>query len=483
MEVVEFLDGLPLGLELAAARLGLFSATQLRERLRESPDVLKDTGPDRPDRQRSLRATVDWTLGLLADEPRALFVRMGAFAGAVELEHLDAVAGVDGLDVLEALASLLDVALVRRIEPGDGAVRFGLPEALRQIAAGLLDAASDGHTWRREHARHQQDLAWAARTPLVTARVFRTAMAADAEATAALRWARAAGDPVAAPLAAARAVVLADTGRGREALAMLEPLLEHPTGVSEIDGLALAAHALTLVVLGRMQDGAMPSAESAVVVSVDPDTRTLALLVRGLAHTYRHEGDAAVRDCEQVTELARGQGPAALAGALLYEAQARMCAGDIDRAAEQIAEAAQIGATVDAKALWHMDTLLGDLAVASGRPQESLEHYAQSLEAAQARGDQLQIFHDLSSVADVLAILHEDLAALEVAGLAEAQAHDVGGPAATPEHFFTGADAATALHERVGLACAIELKSRGRAVPAGNRVTVACQRARAHQSA
>lgn len=113
-------------------------------RLRDSPDLLKDTGTGRPDRQRSLRATVQWTLDLFAEEPQALFVRMGAFAGPVELEDLEAVAGEDGLDVLETLSAVLDVGLVRRVESGDGRVRLGLPEALRRIASSLLDAAPDG---------------------------------------------------------------------------------------------------------------------------------------------------------------------------------------------------------------------------------------------------------------------------------------------------------------------------------------------------
>ena len=66
-------------------------------------------------------------MGALEDGPRALFARMGAFAGPVELEDIEAVAREDGFDVLESLASLLDVALVRRIESGDGLVRFRLP--------------------------------------------------------------------------------------------------------------------------------------------------------------------------------------------------------------------------------------------------------------------------------------------------------------------------------------------------------------------
>jgi predicted ATPase len=479
LELVHLLDGLPLALELAAARLGLLSPAQLRARLRDSPDLLKDGSASRPERQRSLRATVEWTLGLLEDEPRALFMRMGAFAGPVELEELEAVAGGDGLDVLEALAVLVDVALARRVESGDGRVRFGLPEALRQIAAGLLDGAPDGQEWRRAHAQRQHDLAWAARTLLVSAEVFRTAVAADAEAGAALRWARATGDSLAAPLGAARAVLLFDNGHCREALAVLEPLLAQPSGEGAVDGLALAANAITLAVVDRTSE-AMASAERAVEITTDVETRAFAFLIRGLVHAYRGEHEASVRDSEEATALARGLGPVALSSALLYEASARMLTEELDRAAEQLDEGARIGATVDAKGLWLVDTLSGDLAVLTGRPREAFEHYARSLEAAQARGDQLQVWHDLEGVANALAILCEDPAALEVAGLAEALGQDLGRPATGTNERLLG-DALAAAEERLGTAVAADLKARGRAVPAANRVTVACRMARARE--
>jgi predicted ATPase/class 3 adenylate cyclase len=479
LEVVELLDGLPLGLELAAARLGVLSAAQVLDRLRGSPDLLSDPGSNRPDRQRSLRATVQWTLGLLADDARAVFVRMGAFAGPVGLTDLEAVVGEDGVDVLEALASLLDFALVRRVESGDGAIRFELPEALRQIAAGLLDAAADGRRWRAAHARHQCDLAWAARTVVVEAGVFRRASAADAEATAALRWAWAVGDPAAARLAAARAVVLADNGRGRDAITMLEPLVAQPTGHAEVDGLALSAQAFALAVLGRMTE-ALGSAVQAVrvTVSCDLETRTFALLVCGLVRTYTGDADASVRDFQQAIEMARDLDAAALAGALLYSAQARMVAGDLDQARHELDQATHIGRPVDAKALWHVDTLSGDLAVLSGRPLEALEPYVRSLEAAQTRGDQLQIFHDLWGMANVLAILRDDDAASEIVGLAEGQGYDVRGPDGTPEH-LVGLDAIAIAQERIGAARAADLKAHGRVVSAGQRVRTACRLARA----
>ena len=479
LQVVDLLDGMPLGLELAAARLAVLSPAQVLERLRESPDLLTHAGSGRPERHGSLRATVQWTLGLLAGDARAVFIRMGAFDGPVELIDLEAVVGGGEVDILEALSSLLDFALVRRVESGDGVVRFELPEALRQIASGLLDAAPGGRRWRAAHARHQCDLVWAARTVIVTASVFRRAAAADREVSAALRWARAADNPLAARLAAARAIVLADNGRAREAAAVIEPLVAQPTGVAEIDGLALSAHAFALAVLGRIQEALVPAVQ-ATSVGHDLETRTFAFLVCGLVRTYAEQPDASVHDLEQATELARALGPAALAGALLYTAQARMVAGDLEQAGNDLSEAVRIGRPADAKALFHVDTLTGDLAVLSGsRPMGALEPYARSLEDAQARGDQLQIFHDLSGMSNVLAILHQDDEALEVAGIAEAQAHDVRGPDGIPAH-LGGLDAVTAAETRAGATRAAQLRARGHVVSAGHRVTPrTCRFARA----
>jgi predicted ATPase/class 3 adenylate cyclase len=476
LEVARLLDGLPLGLELAAARLGLLSPNQLLERLRASTDLLQDSAADRPDRQRSLRATVDWTLSLLDPSARELFVRMGVFAGSVELTDLEAVAGIDGLDVLETLARLIDVALARRIESGDGRVRFGLPEALRQISAEMLDGSADADRWRRSHARRQHDLAWSARTLFVPANVFRAATAADAEAAAALRWARDIADPVAVPLGAARAMLLANEGRFREALSVLEPVLKSPTNDRSATSIALVAYAVTLWALGRL-DNAKTSADRAVESAADPETRALALSMRGVIQAYRGEFEADVRDSSEAAALMRDRDPAGYAGALLYEAQARMMAGELDRAQERLAEAESVGRPVDAKALWHLDTLFGDIAVMTGHLQEGCQHYARSLEAAEARGDQLQIHHDLSSLGQTLAMLGRDEDGLEVAGMAEAHAVEIGSVAESPGDHFHGDHLGPAA-QRVGSALAEELKTRGRAVPAATRVTVACQRAR-----
>ncbi len=482
LEVAHLLDSVPLALELAAARLALLSPTQLVERLRGSSDVLKDAGSARPERQRSLRATVEWTLGLLEDPPRELFARLGVFAGPVELEEVELIAGADGLDVVEALAGLLDVALLRRVESGDGRVRFGLPQALRHIAAGLLDDAPDGLRWRRAHAQRQLDLVWAARMWWPSQTAYRAALGADTEAAAALHWARESGDALAAPLGVARASLLMSCGRVREGRAEFEPLLERPSGDPAVDDLARMMNASALVRTGRSEEARSP-AELVIATAVDPGARVWGLIVRARVAEDTGEPDSSVRYTEHATKLARELGPLEHSRALSFESQARMHAGDLRRAAKQLAEAASIGTPVEAQWLSTIESQWGDLARVSGQPQEALKHYAESLEAAQARGDALQITPDLQTVATCLAALHQDTAALEVAGLAQAHAHELNGQALdAPWPIWLGDDLANA-EARVGAEIAADLKASGHALPGGSRVTRACQLARAHQHA
>lgn len=478
LEVVHLLDGLPLALELAAARLALLTPVQLRDRLRASSEVLRDDRSDGPDRHRSLEATLEWTLGLLDSGTQALFLRMGAFAGAVELEDIEAVAGADGLDVLGELARLLDVALVRRVESGDGRVRFGLPEALRQIAAARLNASSDAAVWRRAHALRQHELIWAARHLFVTQTVYDKAVDAGPEIDTALRWAREAGDPLAVPIAAARATLLSDLGQLREALAMVQPLLQTPPDDPDTYAEALWAHCWALTAQGRT-DEALISAERSVEVARSPAMRATAVSVRGLAHTFGGDFAAGARDSAEATAISRSLDSPMLCGALLIEAQARQFAGELDRAVELLAEAERVGEPVEASFLWRRHTVLGDLAALSGRSLEALEHYADSLEAAELRGNDAQVMFDLLGVANALGVLGADEAAIEVAGMAEKLVAELGGPEASGTH-LVGQAAVVAARERLGPLATANCSSRGHSVPPAQRVARACALARAH---
>lgn len=477
LEVVRLLDGLPLALELAAARLALLTPAQLLDRLHASYEVLRDDRADRPDRHRSLEATLDWTLGLLDSESEALFMRIGVFAGPVELEDIEAVAGADDIDVLGALARLLDVALARRVESGDGRVRFGLPEALRQIAAARLDASQEAAVWRRAHALRQHELIWAVRHIFVTQTMYDKAVNAGPEIDAALRWTREAGDPLADQIAAARATLLSDLGQLREAQAIVQPLLQAPPDDPDTYAEALWAHCWALTVQGRT-DEALISAERLIEVAQSPGMRAMAVSMRGLAYTFGGDFAAGLRDSAEATALSRSLDPPMLCGALLIEAQATQFAGELDRALELLAEAERVGEPVEASFLWRRHTALGDLAALSGRSSEALEHYSDSLEAAELRGNDAQVLFDLLGVANALGVLGADQDAIEVAGMAEKLVAELGGPEASATH-LVGQEAVLAARERLGPLATATSISRGHSVPPAQRVARTCERARA----
>ncbi len=150
------LDGLPLAIELATARLGLLSPEALVERLGSRLDLLKGGPRDAPARQRTLQDTIGWSYALLDDGEQWLFGLFSVFSGA-SLEAVEEVAGrVDGgpeVDVLEAVSSLVDKSLVRRVDGGSDGSRLHMLLTIREFAAARLeDDPVLARAVRRAHA-------------------------------------------------------------------------------------------------------------------------------------------------------------------------------------------------------------------------------------------------------------------------------------------------------------------------------------------
>ena len=127
------LDGLPLALELAAARLRAISADALAQRLDHQLDILKSQRSDADERQRTIRGAIDWSYQLLASEDQGLFARLGVFAAPATLTAVAAVAEVDELEALDGLTRLIDASLVR-LRDDTGEPRYGMLEPIRQFA-------------------------------------------------------------------------------------------------------------------------------------------------------------------------------------------------------------------------------------------------------------------------------------------------------------------------------------------------------------
>ena len=139
-ELTTRLDGLPLAIELAAARLRVFTPSDLLDRIRRRTDTLGSGARDLPDRQRTLRSTIEWSYELLDQDECRVFEMMSVFSNA-RLDAIEEVAGsTQGtIDVLEVLSSLVDKSLVRAIDD-DESRRFSMLQTIREYAAERLMA-------------------------------------------------------------------------------------------------------------------------------------------------------------------------------------------------------------------------------------------------------------------------------------------------------------------------------------------------------
>lgn len=160
-EICRRLDGLPLAIELAAARMKLLTPSAVLERLSRRLDLLSNRSPHVPSRQRSMRAAIDWSWALLDDPERSLLARLAVFSGGWAMEAAEAVCA-DGLeiDVLDGLGALLDKSLVRRTDGADP--RFGMLQTIQEFAGEQLAARSERPEIARRHAAHFRDLVEAA---------------------------------------------------------------------------------------------------------------------------------------------------------------------------------------------------------------------------------------------------------------------------------------------------------------------------------
>jgi predicted ATPase/class 3 adenylate cyclase len=156
-EICVKLDGLPLAIELAAARAKLLSPQALLARLEQRFDLLIGGPRDMPARQQTLRATIDWSYGLLGPDEQALFARLAVFAAGCTLEAAEAVCGGGGL--LTGLAALIDNSLLRQEEQPDGEPRFTMLETIRAYALERLDELGEGEEVARRHAEYFLTLA------------------------------------------------------------------------------------------------------------------------------------------------------------------------------------------------------------------------------------------------------------------------------------------------------------------------------------
>jgi predicted ATPase/nucleoside phosphorylase len=156
------LDGLPLAIELAAARVDLLSPQALLSRLESRLGLLTTGGRDRPKRQQTITAAIDWSYDLLAEEEQSLFRRLSVFTGGCSLEAVQAIQDSQsdfGLGALDDLAALVEKSLLRKAQQADGEPRTMMLETIREYAAQKLRESGEADMIHQRHMQYFAGLA------------------------------------------------------------------------------------------------------------------------------------------------------------------------------------------------------------------------------------------------------------------------------------------------------------------------------------
>jgi predicted ATPase/DNA-binding CsgD family transcriptional regulator len=153
-EICLKLEGIPLAIELAAARVGTLSVEQISQRLTDSFKLLRGGSKTQMAKQRTLRGALDWSHELLSEDEKKLFGRLSVFAGGWTLEAAEAVGVGEGVeeDILDALSGLVNKSLVAVRERQESRVRYRMLEPIRQYAREKLEEGGEGEEVRRRHA-------------------------------------------------------------------------------------------------------------------------------------------------------------------------------------------------------------------------------------------------------------------------------------------------------------------------------------------
>ncbi len=348
-EICRLLDGVPLAIELAAARSNLLSPAEILARIARPLELLAGGDRDLPVRHQTLRATIEWSYDLLARPEQALFERLSVFAGSCHLEALVEVCGAD----LDSLAALLDHSLLRREQEPGGESRFGMLATIRDYADGRLSGA-ERPGLRRRHALHFLATAERTREIIAGSGAREAEFLAELERDhdnyrAALRWAQETGDnDTLLRLVAALRLFWMVRGHLAEGRSWFETALSAPGG----------------------EDG---------------ETRAAALSAGGILVYRAGEFELARRWWEEARDLFEQAGDASASARTLGNlAGIAHAEGELDRATELWQQSAQ--ELRDLGDEMRLAIALGNLGVAAsshGRYEQAVEFLAESLVLAQ----------------------------------------------------------------------------------------------------
>jgi predicted ATPase len=399
-EICVRLDGLPLAIELAAARVRILAPTQILVRLERRLALLVGGGRDLPVRQQTLRQAIDWSHELLSDTERRLFRRLAVFAGSCTVEGAEAVCNArqdPDLSVLDGMSSLVDKSLLHHVDTAPDAAhgepRFAMLETVREYALEQLAASGEEPVTRRAHAAYGIVLAEEGLGPLSAAQRDDWLASCQREhdnLRASLDHLISTGD---AEWALRLALALSDYWDRRdhrlEGFARFEALLRLPALAARTKARATALAFAGL--LAPVLEATSVAQEALAIYRELGDLRGVVGQLNNLGVNRRFIGDYAgarawleesVRTCRQLGDRA------AVASALSNLADVRRRQGDYADARAALLEAhdlfEQTGHALGRG--WSLNHL-GDVARAAGDLADAREHYRRGADVFRALGD------------------------------------------------------------------------------------------------
>jgi serine/threonine protein kinase/predicted ATPase len=409
------LDGLPLALELAAARLALLGPAELLTRVEKSLDALGRGGRDLPARHRGLRAALEWTTRQLPATERALLARLAVFAGGFSIDLAEAVAE---RDVLDGLDELKTVSLLRRDRQG----RLSMPPPVRAYALGRLRDTGDERAARGRHAGAMlalaEQLGGTYRNLAAALRMMRDEWENLRQA---LRWA-AEHDPTChARLIAAGGALLTVTGHERE-LAIHVDLALGRTHDSQLRASLLVHRAYALEGTGDTE----PFQVAIEACRTAGNTLGQVDALSGLSnlHAEHGRGEPALQAAREARALAEHTDDRTYVDvAELVEGQALATAGRVDEGLTLL-QAVSARAPAGSHAAIFAPALLADAALYAGDATRALEGYCLSLRGIRGLGTPPNDALQLDGTAMALAALGSHEHAVIVAAISDQVRHE-----------------------------------------------------------
>jgi len=419
-EICRRLDSLPLAIELAAARVKVLPPGELLARLDRRLPILTASRRDLPERQRTLRATIEWSYELCSGQEQQLFGRLAVFSGGFTLDAAETVCDAE----LDTLASLLDKSLIRR-----EAERFSMLETIREYAVERLDESGEADLIGRRHAEYMTELAESVESdylgPQQAAVRERFRIEWDNVRTA-LGWALESGDPeLGLRLVGALAMVWLDQNLAVEGERWLQAFLPRSESVDAgVRAKALMAGA-TVAGVRSQYELARPRAEEALdhFRSVGSEAG-IAWSLTGLAVAPLELGnpEEAGPMLEEAEALHRKLGnDAGVRRVLHLRGQQAALVGDVDRGREILQESAKLSrATGDMFSMASSIHSLGDLELASRNLDAAEEDYREVLRVSWEISSDRLVCYGVAGLAAVAAERGDTERAALLWGFAEA---------------------------------------------------------------